>query len=146
MNKREINNIFGWLNEITVQKSPPESFSNKSWDNWNSYMVHRFLSMNRYYIDIVNYVQKMNPQSKKEIYTIYKEMIPRKKLWLKYLKKESKTNTKKISEYIGEYMEVGLREANDYISILGKEGSKNILSSMGIEDKEIKKIIKESKI
>ena len=146
MNKREINNIFGWLNEITVQKSPPESFSNKSWDNWNSYMVHRFLSMNRYYIDIVNYVQKMNPQSKKEIYTIYKEMIPRKKLWLKYLKKESKTNTKKISEYIGEYMEVGLREANDYISILGKEGIKNILSSMGIEEKEIKKIIKESKI
>ena len=146
MNKREINNIFGWLNEITVQKSPPESFSNKSWDNWNSYMVHRFLSMNRYYIDIVNYVQKMNPQSKKEIYTIYKEMIPRKKLWLKYLKKESKTNTKKIYEYIGEYMEVGLREANDYISILGKERIKNILHSMGIEDKEIKKIIKESKI
>ena len=146
MSKKEIINIFGWLNEITVQKSPPESFSPKSWDNWNSYMVHRFLSMNRYYIDIVNYVQKMNPQSKKEIYTIYKEMIPRKKLWLKYLKKESKTNTKKISEYIGEYMEVGLREANDYISILGKEGIKNILHSMGIEDKEIKKIIKESKI
>ena len=146
MSKKEIINIFGWLNEITVQKSPPESFSPKSWDNWNSYMVHRFLSMNRYYIDIVNYVQKMNPQSKKEIYTIYREMIPKKKLWLKYLKKESKTNTKKISEYIGEYMEVGLREANDYISILGKEGIKNILSSMGIEDKEVKKIIKESKI
>ena len=65
MNKREIKNIFGWLNEITVQKSPINSFSDKSWDNWNSYMVHRFLSMNRYYIDIVNYVQKMNPQSKK---------------------------------------------------------------------------------
>ena len=146
MSKKEIKNIFGWLDEITVQKSPSESFSNKSWDNWNSYMVHRFLSMNKYYIDIVNYVQKMNPQSKKEIYTIYKEMIPRKKLWLKYLKKESKTNTKKISEYIGEYMEVGLREANDYISILGKERIKNILHSMGIEDKEIKKIIKESKI
>ena len=146
MSKKEIKNIFGWLDEITVQKSPSESFSNKSWDNWNSYMVHRFLSMNKYYIDIVNYVQKMNPQSKKEIYTIYREMIPKKKLWLKYLKKESKTNTKKISEYIGEYMEVGLREANDYISILGKEGIKNILSSMGIEDKEVKKIIKESKI
>ena len=146
MNKKEIKNIFGWLNEITVQKSLPESFSNESWDNWNSYMVHRFLSMNKYYIDIVNYVQKMNPQSKKEIYTIYREMIPKKKLWLKYLKKESKTNTKKISEYIGEYMEVGLREANDYISILGKKGIKNILHSMGIEDKEIKKILKESKI
>ena len=128
MNKREIKNIFGWLNEITVQKSPINSFSDKSWDNWNSYMVHRFLSMNRYYIDIVNYVQKMNPQSKKEIYTIYKEMIPKKKLWLKYLKKETRTNTKKLSEYIG------------------KEGIKNILSNIGIEEKESKKIIKESKI
>ena len=146
MNKREIKNIFGWLNEITVQKSHINSFSDKSWDNWNSYMVHRFLSMNRYYIDIVNYVQKMNPQSKKEIYTIYKEMIPKKKLWLKYLKKETRTNTKKLSEYIGEYMEVGLREANDYIPILGKEGIKNILSNIGIEEKESKKIIKESKI
>ena len=43
MNKREIKNIFGWLNEITVQKSPISSFSDKSWDNWNSYMVHRFI-------------------------------------------------------------------------------------------------------
>ena len=109
-------------------------------------MIHRFLSMNKYYIDIVNYVQKMNPQSKKEIYTIYREMIPKKKLWLKYLKKESTTNTKKLSEYIKEYMEIGLMEANDYIPILGKECIKNILIKMGIEEKESKKLIKESKI
>ena len=138
--------IWDWLNEITTKKTPTSQFSDKDWESWNSYMIHRFLSMNKYYIDIVNYVQKMNPQSKKEIYTIYREMIPKKKLWLKYLKKETRTNTKKLSEYIGEYMEVGLREANDYIPILGKEGIKNILSNIGIEEKESKKIIKESKI
>ena len=90
MNKREIKNIFGWLDEITVQKSPVDSFSNKSWDNWNSYMVHRFLSMNISYIDIVNFVQNINPQNKKEIYTIYREMIPKRKVWNKYIKNQNK--------------------------------------------------------
>ena len=55
--------LFDWLNEITVKKTPPEKFSQESWDKWNSYMIHRYLSMNMDYIDIVNYVQK-NESSK----------------------------------------------------------------------------------
>ena len=69
MAKADIQNTFGWLDEITVKKSHPNSFSQKSWDNWNSYMIHRWVSQNPSYIDIVNYVQKMNPQGKKEIYS-----------------------------------------------------------------------------
>ena len=56
-------------------------------------MIHRYVSMNMDYIDIVNYVQKINPQNKKQIYTIYREMIPKKKVYLKYVKNES---TKKL--------------------------------------------------
>ena len=33
---------FNWLNEITVKKSPSSQFSKEDWDDWNSYMVHRF--------------------------------------------------------------------------------------------------------
>ena len=72
--------IFDWLNEVTVKKSSPNSFTQQDWDDWNSYMVHRFLSMNISYIDIVNFVQNINPQNKKEIYTIYREMIPKRKV------------------------------------------------------------------
>jgi hypothetical protein len=67
-------------------------------------MIHRYLSMNISYIDIVNYVQKINPQNKQQIYTIYREMIPKKKLWLKYIKNENKKNLKQIPEYIAEYL------------------------------------------
>ena len=67
---KQVKTIFQWLNEITLYKSSPEEFSQESWDKWNSYMIHRYLSMDINYIDIVNYVQKVNPQSKKEIYTI----------------------------------------------------------------------------
>jgi len=138
MDKIEVSNIFGWLDEITVKKSHPNSFSEASWDKWNSYMIHRYVSMNMGYIDIVNYVQKTNPQSKKQIYTIYREMIPRKKLWLKYIKNEA--------EYIAEYLDCGLGEADHYVDILKKEGCKDILFRMGVEDKEVNKLIKEAKL
>ena len=82
--------LFEWLNEITVTKTPTENFSEESWDKFNSYMVHRYLSMYIGYIDIVNYVQKINPTNKKQIYSIYREMIPKKKVYLKYIKNESK--------------------------------------------------------
>jgi|TARA_B100001758_G_C18187679_1_gene492889 hypothetical protein len=143
---KEIKNVFGWLNEITVQKSSPDSFSDKSWDNWNSYMVHRFLSMNFKYLDIVNYVQKINPQNKKEIYTIYKQLIPKRKIWNKYIKNQNKQDYKELVKFVSKYFEVGNNEAFDYIPILGKEGVDDILNKMGIEDKERKKLIKTSKI
>ena len=103
---KEIKNVFGWLNEITVQKSSPDSFSDKSWDNWNSYMVHRFLSMNFKYLDIVNYVQKINPQNKKEIYTIYKQLIPKRKIWNKYIKNQNKQDYKELVKFVSKYFEV----------------------------------------
>ena len=83
-------NIFDWLKEINFLKSPVSKFSNKDWDLWNSYMIHRFLSMNKDFLDIVNEVQSINPQNKKEIYTIYREFIPVNNKWNKYIKSNIK--------------------------------------------------------
>ena len=106
MKKKQVNNLFEWLDEIMLYKSDLPSFSEESWDNWNTYMVNRYLSMNINYIDLVNYVQKINPQNKQQIYTIYKEMIPKKKLWLKYIKNENKKNYQEVSEYVAKYFPV----------------------------------------
>jgi len=138
--------IFDWLNEITFHKTSPESFSQESWDKFNSYMIHRYLSMNMDYIDVVNYVQKMNPQSKKEIYTIYREMIPKKKTYLKYIKNENKRNYKELAEYVAEYLEVGLGEADLYIDILQEIGVRSILWKMGVDEEETEELIKKAKL
>ena len=144
--EKNINNIFDWLNEITVKKTQPEKFSQESWDKWNSYMIHRYLSMNMDYIDIVNYVQKMNPQSKKQIYTIYREMIPKKKVYLKYVKNENKKNYKELAEYIADDLECGLGEADEYIPILQEHGIRGILWKMGVEEEETEKLIKKAEL
>ena len=138
--------LFDWLNEITIKKTPAEDFSQESWDKFNSYMIHRYLSMNMDYIDVVNYVQKMNPQSKKQIYTIYREMIPKKKTYLKYIKNENKRNYKELAEYIADYLECSLGEADEYISILQATGVRSILWKMGVEEDETEKLIKKAEL
>ena len=143
---KQVKTIFQWLNEITLYKSSPEDFSQESWDNFNSYMIHRYLSMDIDYIDIVNYVQKINPQSKKQIYTIYKEMIPKKKVYLKYVKNENKKNYKELAEYIADYLECGLGEADEYIPILQEHGIRGILWKMGVEEEETEKLIKKAEL
>lgn len=109
-------------------------------------MIHRYLSMDINYIQIVNYVQKINPQSKKQIYTIYREMIPKKKTYLKYIKNENKRNYKELAEYIADYLECGLGEADEYISILQATGVRSILWKMGVEEDETEKLIKKAEL
>ena len=55
--KDKIRNIFDWLNHITLYKTPSIEFTDNDWENFNSYMVHRFISMNQYYVEIADYAQ-----------------------------------------------------------------------------------------
>ena len=143
---KQVTTIFEWLNEITTHKTSPEKISEESWDKWNSYMIHRYVSMNMDYIDIVNYVQKINPQNKKQIYSIYREMIPKKKVYLKYVKNENKRNYQELAEYIAEYLECSLGEADEYIDILQTYGTRSILWKMGVDEDETEKLIKKAKL
>ena len=74
MGKDRIKNIFDWLQHITLYKTPASEFTDNDWENFNSYMVHRFISMSPYYVEVADYAQSMLPTMKKEIYTILGEM------------------------------------------------------------------------
>ena len=135
-------NIFEWLNELTFIKSPTNKFKDEAWDNFNAYMVHRFVSMNHNYIEIANIAQKFHPTDKKGIYNFYCEMLPKKKMFLRYIKSKIKNNPKEIKKYISEYYKCSLDEANEYITLLGKKGVNDIFTKMGVEDKEKKSLTK----
>jgi hypothetical protein len=134
--------IFDWLNQITQTKASIWDFTEESWDSWNSYMIHRYLSMDINYIDIVNYVQKINPQNKKQIYSIYREMIPKQKVWLKYVKSQTPKKKEELVEYVAKYFECSLGEADHYIDILRETGVRGLLGEMGVDIKEQDKLFK----
>jgi hypothetical protein len=135
-------NVFDWLKEINSTKSHPDTFTNQDWDIWNSYMVHRFLSMNPDYIELVNEVQALPPSNKKQIYSIYREYIPKNNKWSKYVKSSSKEFDKDLVLQLKKHFNVSAREIKDYLKILDKKEVQNILSKQGLEEKEIKKLLK----
>lgn len=135
-------NIFDWLKEINLYKSPVSKFTDKDWETFNAYMIHRFMSMNKDYIEVVNYVQELPPQEKAMIYRVYKEFIPKNKKWNKYIKSTSKEPNKELILHLKEYFEVSSREIKDYINLLDKSEIVNILSYKGLENKEINKLLK----
>ena len=135
-------NIFDWIKAINTTKPPVESFTDKDWDVWNSYMVHRFISMNPDYLEIVNYVQDFPPQEKRMIYSIYREFIPKNNKWSKYVKSKVKQPNKDLINHIKDHFECSSKEANEYTTLLGSTEISRILTNRGIDPKEIKKLTK----
>ena len=135
-------NVFDWLKEINYNKRPVSSFSEKDWGIWNSYMVHRFISMDPNYLEIVNEAQAILPQNKKEIYNIYKEYIPTNQKWNKYVKSKTKKANPELIVYLRNYWECSSKEAKEYIEVLDISEIIRILTSMGIEKKELKQLLK----
>jgi hypothetical protein len=134
--------IFDWLKEITYNKSPWNSFTEEDRESFNPYMIHRFLSMNPDYVDFVNTVQTVPYTSKERIYHIYLYTIPKRDMWLKYIKSTKTKRQEAMLKYIATYYECSLGEAEEYVDILRDNGIKNILKQSGVDDKEIKKLLK----
>ena len=142
MSKKQIKDIWGWLNEITLYKTPVENISEDSWDKWNSYMIHRYVSMNINYVELANYVQTLPYENKQQTYIIYREMIPKTKVFLKYIKSRNKKQNTTLVEYVAKHFECSLGEAEEYIDILREAGTRSVLYRMGLEEKEIEKLLK----
>ena len=134
-------NLFDWLKQLTYNKGDWDSFSDDDKKSWNNYMVHRFLSMNPDYIEVVNIVQKYQYLTDKQVYTIYKNLIPKRNVFLKYIKgKKDKTSAEDI-KYLADYFECSTREIKEYIDIVPKEELANILDNFKVttSKKKVKK-------
>ena len=98
--------------------------------------------MNMYYTEIANIAQSLMPNNKKEIYNFYKEMIPRRNAFFKYIKSKNKKPNKELVEKIASYFKVGEAEGSSYIHVMDKSDILSLLEGMGIEGKEAKKLLK----
>ena len=137
-----IKTTFDWIRHINVLKTPIDEFSDKDWEVFNSYVIHRVLSMNPDYLELVNEAQMIMPQNKKEIYSIYREFIPKNNKWNKYIKSSTKTKSKELIGYLKDYWECSNKEALEYYNLLDKSEIVSILNSIGFDKKEIKQLLK----
>jgi hypothetical protein len=144
MTKTKTYSIFDIIKEIIDTKSPWNSFTPDQQKLFNGYMINKFLSMNAKYIEVVNYVQGLNIKDSKKLYEVYCWMIPQSKnTYSPFIK----SNTKKLYspellKHISEQFECATSEAEEYIQMTDKKWLEEILTSRGVDEKEIKKLIK----
>ena len=138
--------LFDWLNELTFNKREWLSFSEDQRESFNSYMIHRYVSMYIGYVEIANVAQKLPLTEKEKIYNIYKTMLPKKKMFLKYVKKQNKNTYEDLLQYVANYYHCSFGEAEEYIDIIREAGVRGILWEMGVDEKETDKLIKKAKL
>ena len=134
-----------FIKELTVNKKSWDSYTEAEKNDFNSYMIHKILSMDENYIELANIVQKINPTEKKQIYNVYLNILPNKPLYSKYIKSTIKSYSPDLLTHIAFYFECSKKEASEYIKILSKQEIENIFNELGLDEKLKKTLLKETK-
>ena len=133
--------IFDWLNEISYNKTPWSSFTEKDQESFNRYMITRFISMKESYIDIVNLVQKY-PLSNMALYNFYCKTIPKNKTFFRYIKPKKDTMNDLLTTILANDFNISKREIKHSQHLISKSLSRSILQKRGIDERQIKKLLK----
>ena len=134
--------LFDWLKELTGKKRDWDSFSDKERESFNPYMVNRFLSMHEPFVELVNYVQTIPYTEKQKYYTVYCQLLPKKNVWLKYIKSKMKQPTVELVSAIANIMECSRREAANAVMVLDNDHLEEVLYKAGYQSQEVAKMFK----
>ena len=140
--------IFDWINQINYEKKSWDSFSEAEQKTFNTFIINRWLSMDKELIQIVNYFQKysIGLLEPRDTYMWYRDIIPKKKRFNKYVKgKKAMKYDSELINTICKYFETSKKECVEYIAMMNKDELKSILELHGKEPKQIKKIVKGKK-
>ena len=137
--------IFDHLANITWKKTPWDTLDEASQKSFSPYLINRWLSMNPDYIEIVDMFQQytIGPLSKKHVYQLYFDFLPKQKSFNKYIKgkKQDKYN-KELVKLVADHYQVAKIEAEEYIGLLQKTEITDLLKRYGKQEKEIKGLLK----
>ena len=97
---------------------------------YNNFIAMRFLSMNEGLCPLVNTVNHLQDVfDKKEMYKLLIELIPETNSFDGFIK--AKTDKEQYEEEIAQYYECSIKEAREYVKIMGLEWAEQIHKSFG---------------
>ena len=133
--------LFDWVNEVKTKKRKWDSFSDVDKKTFNPYMIHRFLSMNQNYIELVNDFQKYWTLEPRDVYKWYCDVLPIKRSFDKYIKaKKVETYPNWVIDILCKYFNESKNHISEYLYLIAQDELKTILEMYGTEPKEIKKL------
>tara|TARA_Y100000356_G_scaffold115397_1_gene104404 strand:+ start:48 stop:470 length:423 start_codon:yes stop_codon:yes gene_type:complete len=133
--------LFDWVNEVKTKKRKWDTFSDTDKKTFSPYMIHRFLSMNQNYVELVNDFQKYWSLEPREVYKWYCDVLPNKRSFDKYIKAKKVENYPSwVIDILCKHFKESKAHIEDYLQLMDKLELKTILEMYGTEPKEIKKL------
>ena len=141
--------LFDHITNVTSVQNPKywDALTDADKKTWSNYMIHRFLSMNPNWIEILSeiqpYTQTLEP---KLLYLALIGILPKGRYYMRYIKgkKANKYESWLVDLLIQDFM-CSSKEAEDYCEILyatkeGRENIKYICEKYGVDKKQITKL------
>ena len=137
--------IFDWISQILVKKTHWNEFTEDEQKKFSPFIINRWLSMDKDFLEIVNYFQKysIGTLEPREVYKWYCDMLPKGKRFNKYIKgkKDKKYNTELIDIMVMHF-ECSKSQVKDYLDLIAKDELMEILEKYGMNEKTIKRLLK----
>jgi len=137
--------IFDWINQILVKKTHWNEFTEDEQKKFSPFIVNRWLSMDKDFIEIVNYFQKysIGTLEPREVYKWYCDILPKGKRFNKYIKgkKDKKYNGELINIMVTHF-ECSKSQAKDYLELINRDELIELLEKYGMNEKTIKRLLK----
>jgi len=137
--------IIDWMNQLLVHKKHWNEFTEDEQKKFSPFIINRWLSMDKDFLEIVNYFQKysIGTLEPREVYKWYCDMLPKGKRFNKYIKgkKDKKYNTELIDIMVINF-ECSKSQVKDYLELIHKDELIEILEKYGMNEKTIKRLLK----
>ena len=137
--------IIDWMNQLLVHKKHWDDFTEDEQKKFSPFIINRWLSMDKDFLEIVNYFQKysIGTLEPREVYKWYCDMLPKGKRFNKYIKgkKDKKYNTELIDIMVTHF-ECSKLQVKDYLDLIAKNELIEILEKYGMNEKTIKRLLK----
>jgi hypothetical protein len=124
--------LFYFINCMTVDKKDLDLSDDELNKAYDIFMINRFLSMVEIIIPFINDINKSG-WTKQSHYNFLKDVLPKQKLYIKYIKKSKKNIDESL--YIAKYFEIGKRDAEMYLKFLSEKEINEIVNLYKIGNK-----------
>jgi len=141
--------LFDHITNITSVQNPKywDTLDEDSKKSWSNYMIHRFLSMNPDWIELLAEIQPLTQVLEpKQLYLTLIGLLPKGRYYMKYIKGKGDNKYEKfIVELIVKEFTCSTKQAEEYLEIFystkeGRANIKYIAEKYGTEKKNITKL------
>lgn len=135
--------MFELINSILYDKRSWESFTPSQQNSFTIFSLNKALSNISDYIGSVNIINQYSTSlTNEQVYNFYKDLFPKKRLYVKYVKKTEPQYTKELLQFFSKRLKESKKNVESILNMFSREDVEDYLIQCGLEDKEIKNMLK----